>query len=118
MSIAVICPGCKASIYRKEAEKLLKKSVDFICKAQTSKDHKLAEGKTVKIGGWGYVSAAETGNGGFDGRQIALRSSHTVGEIGAGDDRDSLTPRHAQSPRWEIVRSQHCSRTQVFDRDR
>lgn len=52
---------------RKKLENLLTKAVDFICKAQTSKKHNLAEGKQVEIGGWGYVSAADSGGaGGFD----------------------------------------------------
>lgn len=70
---------------REKLEKLLKKAVDFICKAQTSKDHKMPEGKTVKIGGWGYVSAAETGGGGFDEGSVtitqlqALRAAKNAG---------------------------------------
>ena len=55
---------------REKLEKVLKKSVEFICKAQTSKDHKKPEGKTVKIGGWGYVSAAEGHN--FDEGSVTI----------------------------------------------
>ena len=55
---------------REKLEKLLKKAVEFICKAQTSKDHKKAEGKTVKIGGWGYVSATEGNN--FDEGSVTI----------------------------------------------
>ncbi len=55
---------------REKLEKLLKKSVEFICKAQTSKDHRKAEGKTVKIGGWGYVSATEGNN--FDEGSVTI----------------------------------------------
>ena len=52
---------------RKKLERVLTKAVDFICKAQTSKRHKRPEGKDVEIGGWGYVSAADSGGaGGFD----------------------------------------------------
>ncbi|MBX9626290.1 MAG: hypothetical protein K2X82_21000, partial [Gemmataceae bacterium] len=51
---------------RKKLEGLVTRAVDFICKAQTSKRHRRPEGKEVEIGGWGYVSAAETGGGGFD----------------------------------------------------
>lgn len=52
---------------RKKLEAVLTRSVDFICKAQTFKRHKRPEGKEVEIGGWGYVSAAESGGqGGFD----------------------------------------------------
>ena len=51
---------------RKKLEKVITKAVDFTCKAQTSKKHKLPEGKEVEIGGWGYTSAADTGGGGFD----------------------------------------------------
>jgi hypothetical protein len=57
---------------REKLEKLLKKSVDFICKAQTTKKHKKPEGKEVEIGGWGYVSAAETGGGGFDEGSVTI----------------------------------------------
>ncbi len=55
---------------REKLEKLLKKAVEFICKAQTNKDHKKPEGKTVKIGGWGYVSAADGGN--FDEGSVTI----------------------------------------------
>ena len=55
---------------RDKLEKLLKKAVEFICKAQTLKEHKKAEGKTVKIGGWGYVSATEGNN--FDEGSVTI----------------------------------------------
>ena len=55
---------------REKLEKLLKKSVEFICKAQTLKKHKKAEGKEVEIGGWGYVSAADGGN--FDEGSVTI----------------------------------------------
>lgn len=55
---------------REKLEKLLKKSVEFICKAQTSKKHKKPEGKEVEIGGWGYVSAADGGN--FDEGSVTI----------------------------------------------
>lgn len=55
---------------RKKLEKLLKKSVEFICKAQTLKKHPKAEGKTVDIGGWGYVSAADGNN--FDEGSVTI----------------------------------------------
>lgn len=51
---------------RKKLETILTKAVDFTAKSQTSKKHRLAEGKTLDIGGWGYTSAADTGGGGFD----------------------------------------------------
>lgn len=51
---------------RKKLETVLTKAVDFTAKSQTSKKHRLAEGKTLDIGGWGYTSAADTGGGGFD----------------------------------------------------
>jgi hypothetical protein len=52
---------------RKKLEAVLTKAVEFTCKAQTSKKHRLPEGKEVEIGGWGYVSAADSGgSGGFD----------------------------------------------------
>lgn len=47
---------------RKKLEVVLTKAVDFICKAQTTKKHRRAEGKEVEIGGWGYVSAADGSN--------------------------------------------------------
>ncbi len=43
-------------------ERAVRKAVEFTCKAQTSKKHRLAEGKTVEVGGWGYVSAADGRN--------------------------------------------------------
>jgi hypothetical protein len=44
---------------QRKLEKAVTKAVEFTCKAQTHKKHRLAEGKTVEIGGWGYVSATE-----------------------------------------------------------
>ncbi|MFM8272500.1 MAG: prenyltransferase/squalene oxidase repeat-containing protein [Gemmata sp.] len=55
---------------REKLEKLLKKAVEFICKAQTNKKHRKAEGKEVDIGGWGYVSAND-GNG-FDEGSVTI----------------------------------------------
>jgi hypothetical protein len=55
---------------REKLEKILKKSVEFICKAQTEKDHKKPEGKTVKIGGWGYVSSQDGNN--FDEGSVTI----------------------------------------------
>jgi hypothetical protein len=55
---------------REKLEKLLKKAVEFICKAQTDKTHRKAEGKEVKIGGWGYVSAQDGGN--FDEGSVTI----------------------------------------------
>ena len=55
---------------REKLEKLLKKSVEFICKAQTTKKHKKPEGKEVEIGGWGYVSAQDGGN--FDEGSVTI----------------------------------------------
>jgi hypothetical protein len=52
---------------RKKLEGVITRAVDFTAKAQTSKKHRLAEGKTLDIGGWGYTSAADSGGGGgFD----------------------------------------------------
>ena len=52
---------------RKKLEAVITKAIDCTAKMQTSKKHRLAEGKTVDIGGWGYTSAADTGGaGGFD----------------------------------------------------
>lgn len=68
---------------RAKLEKLLKKAVEFICKAQTSKRHKKPEGKEVEIGGWGYVSAADGNN--FDEGSVtitalqALRAAKNAG---------------------------------------
>lgn len=55
---------------REKLEKLLKKAVEFICKAQTLKKHRKPEGKEVDIGGWGYVSAADGGN--FDEGSVTI----------------------------------------------
>ena len=55
---------------RKKLEKLLKKSVEFICWAQTLKKHKKPEGKEVDIGGWGYVSAKDGNN--FDEGSVTI----------------------------------------------
>ena len=55
---------------REKLEKLLKKSVEFICKGQTLKKHKKPEGKEVDIGGWGYVSAADGNN--FDEGSVTI----------------------------------------------
>jgi len=52
---------------RKKLETVITKAIDFTAKSQTSKKHRLAEGKQLDIGGWGYTSAADTGGaGGFD----------------------------------------------------
>lgn len=70
---------------REKLEKALKKAVEFIAKAQTSRRHKKPEGKEVEIGGWGYVSAADTGGGGFDEGSVtvtqvqALRAARNAG---------------------------------------
>jgi len=55
---------------REKIEKLLKRAVEFICKAQTLKRHKRADGKDVDIGGWGYVSATDGGN--FDEGSVTI----------------------------------------------
>jgi hypothetical protein len=55
---------------RDKLEKLLTKSVEFICQAQTLKKHKKPEGKEVEIGGWGYVSAKDGGN--FDEGSVTI----------------------------------------------
>jgi hypothetical protein len=68
---------------RDKLEKALKKGVEFIGKAQTSKKHRKAEGKEVDVGGWGYVSANEGGN--FDEGSVtitqvqALRAARNAG---------------------------------------
>jgi hypothetical protein len=68
---------------REKLEKVLKKAVEFIGKAQTSKKHRKAEGKEVEVGGWGYISAAD-GNQ-FDEGSVtitqvqALRAARNAG---------------------------------------
>ncbi len=68
---------------REKLEKALKKAVEFIGKAQTSKKHRKPEGKEVDVGGWGYVSAAD-GNQ-FDEGSVtitqvqALRAARNAG---------------------------------------
>jgi hypothetical protein len=68
---------------REKIEKALKKAVEFIAKAQTSKKHKKPEGKEVDIGGWGYVSSADGNN--FDEGSVtitqvqALRAARNAG---------------------------------------
>lgn len=73
---------------RKKLEAVLKRAVDFTCKAQTSKKHKKRNDKgetvEVEIGGWGYLSAAESPNG-FDEGSVtitqlqALRAARNAG---------------------------------------
>jgi hypothetical protein len=55
---------------REKLEKALKKAVEFIAKAQTSKKAKKPEGKEVDVGGWGYVSAADGNN--FDEGSVTI----------------------------------------------
>jgi hypothetical protein len=68
---------------REKIEKALKKAVEFIAKAQTSKKHKKPEGKEVDVGGWGYVSSNDGGN--FDEGSVtitqvqALRAARNAG---------------------------------------
>jgi hypothetical protein len=70
---------------REKLEKSVKRAVEFIAKAQTTRRHRLPEGKQVEIGGWGYVSAADTGSGGFDEGSVtvtqmqALRAARNAG---------------------------------------
>jgi hypothetical protein len=70
---------------RKKLEAVLTKAVDFIAKAQTRKTHRKPEGREVEIGGWGYVSAADTGGTGFDEGSVtitqlqALRAARNAG---------------------------------------
>src|SRR5436305_14912471 len=73
---------------RKKLEAVLKRAVDFTCKAQTSKKHKKrnmnGDQVEVEIGGWGYLSAAESPNG-FDEGSVtitqlqALRAARNAG---------------------------------------
>lgn len=68
---------------REKLERTLKKAVEFIAKAQTSKRYRKVEGKEVEVGGWGYVSAADGGN--FDEGSVtitqlqALRAARNAG---------------------------------------
>ncbi len=55
---------------REKLEKCLKKSVEFIGKAQTLKKYRKPEGKEVDVGGWGYVSAADGNN--FDEGSVTI----------------------------------------------
>jgi hypothetical protein len=64
------------NVQRKKLEGVLTKAVDFIAKAQSSKQHRKAEGKTVEIGGWGYVSAAD--GGGFDEGSVTITALQGV----------------------------------------
>ena len=62
---------------RKKLEAILKKAVEFTKNAQTSKKHKKRNEKgevvEVEIGGWGYVSAADSGGpGGFDEGSVTI----------------------------------------------
>jgi len=61
---------------RKKLEVMLKKAVEFVGKAQTSKKHRMASGKEVEIGGWGYVSANEGGN--FDEGSVTVTQLQAV----------------------------------------
>jgi hypothetical protein len=51
-------------------EKALKRAIEFTCKAQTNRKHKMPEGKEMPIGGWGYVSAADGQN--FDEGSVTI----------------------------------------------
>jgi len=68
---------------REKLEKCLKKAVEFISKAQTSKKFRKPEGKEVEVGGWGYVSAADSNQ--FDEGSVtitqvqALRAARNAG---------------------------------------
>ena len=55
---------------QKKIERCLTKAVEFICKAQTHRKHKLPEGKEVDIGGWGYVSATDSNS--FDEGSVTV----------------------------------------------
>ncbi len=55
---------------REKLEKAVKKASDFICKAQTNRKHRKAEGKEVEIGGWGYTSATDNNN--FDEGSVTI----------------------------------------------
>src|SRR5262249_37521859 len=61
---------------RQKLEKVLKKAVEFIGKAQTSKKHRRADGKELEIGGWGYVSKEDGGN--FDEGSVTITQLQAV----------------------------------------
>ena len=80
---------------RKKLEKVLKKAVEFICKAQTLKKHKKPEGKEVDIGGWGYVSAKDGGN--FDEGSVTITAA--AGAAGRAERRHpGAEGEHRQAP--------------------
>ena len=68
---------------REKLAKAVKKASDFICKAQTNRKHRKAEGKEVEIGGWGYTSSTDNNN--FDEGSVtitqlqALRAARNAG---------------------------------------
>jgi hypothetical protein len=70
---------------RKRLEAVLTKAVEFIARAQTRKTHRKPEGREVEVGGWGYVSAADSGGTGFDEGSVtitqlqALRAARNAG---------------------------------------
>lgn len=55
---------------REKLEKSIKKAIEFICKAQTTRKHRKAEGKEMDIGGWGYTSATDNNN--FDEGSVTI----------------------------------------------
>ena len=55
---------------QEQMEKCLKKAVDFIAKAQTSRKHQKPEGKEVEVGGWGYVTATDSNS--FDEGSVTI----------------------------------------------
>jgi len=61
---------------RKKLEVMLKKAVEFVGKAQTSKKHTRPDGKQVEIGGWGYVSANEGNN--FDEGSVTVTQMQAI----------------------------------------
>ena len=90
---------------REKLEKVLKKAVEFICKAQTTKKHRKPEGKEVDIGGWGYVSAADGGN--FDEGSVTITAA--PGAAGRAERRHpGAEGEHRQGDR--LPRSLHHAR--------
>lgn len=80
---------------REKLEKSIKKAVEFICKAQTTRKHRKPEGKEMEIGGWGYTSATDNNN--FDEGSVtitqlqALRAARNAGIPVPKDNIDRAT---------------------------
>jgi hypothetical protein len=80
---------------REKLEKCIKKAIEFICKAQTNRKHRKAEGKEMDIGGWGYTSSTDNNN--FDEGSVtitqlqAMRAARNAGIPVPKDNIDRAT---------------------------